>query len=370
MISGTRQSRSFPGLHQSRPPTFLPGVLPIPAPCATLMDRRGVAQPGSASALGAEGRRFESFRPDQTRPGGAERPLALAGRIRPGIRTFDRGWRAGRPSRRPSGGRAGGVPPQADGRAQPAPRGERSEPRFESFRPDQTRPGGAERPLALAGRIRPGIRTFDRGWRAGRPSRRPSGGRAGGVPPQADGRAQPAPRGERSEPRFESFRPDQTRPGGAERPLADAGRIRPGIRTFDRGWRAGRPSRRPSGGGPEACRRRRMAARSQPRGVSAANRGSNPFASTNKTNKLELGSSGPFLVWGFVQRRYSTGASELYHFPSRPGTAFKLQPPRIEPTFPSQRHQTSGASPKSCSPAQGMTRGSTLDSSIMVIVSA
>ncbi len=28
---------------------------------------RGVAQPGSASALGAEGRVFESFRPDQER---------------------------------------------------------------------------------------------------------------------------------------------------------------------------------------------------------------------------------------------------------------------------------------------------------------
>src|ERR1700677_1935513 len=28
-------------------------------------DRRGVAQPGSASALGAEGRGFESLRPDQ-----------------------------------------------------------------------------------------------------------------------------------------------------------------------------------------------------------------------------------------------------------------------------------------------------------------
>ncbi len=27
--------------------------------------RRGVAQPGSASALGAEGREFESHRPDQ-----------------------------------------------------------------------------------------------------------------------------------------------------------------------------------------------------------------------------------------------------------------------------------------------------------------
>src|SRR3990170_296944 len=30
---------------------------------------RGVAQPGSASALGAEGRRFESGRPDQTTGG-------------------------------------------------------------------------------------------------------------------------------------------------------------------------------------------------------------------------------------------------------------------------------------------------------------
>ena len=29
------------------------------------MIKRGVAQPGSASALGAEGRRFESCRPDQ-----------------------------------------------------------------------------------------------------------------------------------------------------------------------------------------------------------------------------------------------------------------------------------------------------------------
>ena len=28
-------------------------------------DYRGVAQPGSASALGAEGRRFESVHPDQ-----------------------------------------------------------------------------------------------------------------------------------------------------------------------------------------------------------------------------------------------------------------------------------------------------------------
>ena len=28
-------------------------------------ERRGVAQPGSASALGAEGRGFESLRPDQ-----------------------------------------------------------------------------------------------------------------------------------------------------------------------------------------------------------------------------------------------------------------------------------------------------------------
>lgn len=30
---------------------------------------RGVAQPGSASALGAEGREFESRRPDQTNQG-------------------------------------------------------------------------------------------------------------------------------------------------------------------------------------------------------------------------------------------------------------------------------------------------------------
>ncbi|MEY3755527.1 MAG: hypothetical protein RLY27_2147, partial [Pseudomonadota bacterium] len=31
----------------------------------TLLIFRGVAQPGSASALGAEGREFESHRPDQ-----------------------------------------------------------------------------------------------------------------------------------------------------------------------------------------------------------------------------------------------------------------------------------------------------------------
>ena len=30
-----------------------------------MLDVRGVAQPGSASALGAEGREFESHRPDQ-----------------------------------------------------------------------------------------------------------------------------------------------------------------------------------------------------------------------------------------------------------------------------------------------------------------
>ncbi len=30
-----------------------------------MIDVRGVAQPGSASALGAEGREFESHRPDQ-----------------------------------------------------------------------------------------------------------------------------------------------------------------------------------------------------------------------------------------------------------------------------------------------------------------
>ena len=32
---------------------------------ATIIESRGVAQPGSASALGAEGRGFESLRPDQ-----------------------------------------------------------------------------------------------------------------------------------------------------------------------------------------------------------------------------------------------------------------------------------------------------------------
>ena len=31
-------------------------------------ERRGVAQPGSASALGAEGRGFESLRPDHRKP--------------------------------------------------------------------------------------------------------------------------------------------------------------------------------------------------------------------------------------------------------------------------------------------------------------
>ena len=31
-----------------------------------MLDVRGVAQPGSASALGAEGREFESHRPDQS----------------------------------------------------------------------------------------------------------------------------------------------------------------------------------------------------------------------------------------------------------------------------------------------------------------
>lgn len=41
------------------------------------LPRRGVAQPGSASALGAEGREFESHRPDQIikyRTIGSERP--------------------------------------------------------------------------------------------------------------------------------------------------------------------------------------------------------------------------------------------------------------------------------------------------------
>jgi hypothetical protein len=33
--------------------------------CYNLFLCRGVAQPGSASALGAEGREFESLRPDQ-----------------------------------------------------------------------------------------------------------------------------------------------------------------------------------------------------------------------------------------------------------------------------------------------------------------
>ena len=37
----------------------LPTFISISTPC------RGVAQPGSASALGAEGRRFESVHPDQ-----------------------------------------------------------------------------------------------------------------------------------------------------------------------------------------------------------------------------------------------------------------------------------------------------------------
>ena len=36
-----------------------------------MLDVRGVAQPGSASALGAEGREFESHRPDHFNPLGS-----------------------------------------------------------------------------------------------------------------------------------------------------------------------------------------------------------------------------------------------------------------------------------------------------------
>ena len=43
--------------------------------------RRGVAQPGSAPALGAGGRRFESSRPDQS-----SRPLAVS--LQPGVLSF------------------------------------------------------------------------------------------------------------------------------------------------------------------------------------------------------------------------------------------------------------------------------------------
>lgn len=44
-----------------RPPTDLLHHL-----CSGLRDSRGVAQPGSATALGAVGREFESLRPDQS----------------------------------------------------------------------------------------------------------------------------------------------------------------------------------------------------------------------------------------------------------------------------------------------------------------
>src|ERR1700761_1622424 len=40
---------------------------PDPPAWYNRLERRGVAQPGSASALGAEGRGFESLRPDQHR---------------------------------------------------------------------------------------------------------------------------------------------------------------------------------------------------------------------------------------------------------------------------------------------------------------
>src|SRR5438270_2958770 len=42
-------------------------------------NRRGVAQPGSASALGAEGRRFESCLPDHLRKPAVRGLLRLAG---------------------------------------------------------------------------------------------------------------------------------------------------------------------------------------------------------------------------------------------------------------------------------------------------
>ena len=51
------------------PPTmpFKPAPPPQQADHATIeADRRGVAQSGSASALGAEGRGFESLRPDHS----------------------------------------------------------------------------------------------------------------------------------------------------------------------------------------------------------------------------------------------------------------------------------------------------------------
>jgi len=86
------------------------------------------------------------------------------------------------------------------------------------------------------------------------------------------------PRGERSEPKFESSRADQYEQKRADYPSLPSSFVRGKIRTSDRQWRAGSPS-----GARSACaavRRRRMGVRSQCRGVSAANRSSNLLAPT------------------------------------------------------------------------------------------
>ena len=46
--------------------TYFAKALVFCAVAVYFTPRRGVAQPGSASALGAEGRRFESVHPDQS----------------------------------------------------------------------------------------------------------------------------------------------------------------------------------------------------------------------------------------------------------------------------------------------------------------